>query len=184
MYLALGLECGLARRLEVSTFPRRHVTQVPLGFDENGNTVAVGCSVRSKFPRLANKSEDELCFKYNAAPDSVYDAYLRKEIAKEEVSTKKVQAFFEALGLAEPSPKEVETFRATYKPAYGDSRRATSGSIAALKMLREHGYSLVILPSGYTEEQVEKADFIRVRQLVDHFVTSEEAILAVGMAPS
>ncbi|KAK6827310.1 hypothetical protein PG989_004529 [Apiospora arundinis] len=161
MYLTLGLECGLARRLEVSTFPRRHVTQVPLGFDENGNTVAVGC-FRGR----------------------VYDAYLRKEIAKEEVSTKKFQAFFEALGLAEPSPKEVETFRATYKPAYRDSRRATSGSIAALKMLREHGYSLVILPSGYIEEQVEKADFIRVRQLVDHFVTSEEAILAVGMAPN
>ncbi|KAK8081088.1 hypothetical protein PG997_008906 [Apiospora hydei] len=131
-------------------------------------------AVRSRYPELTSKTPDELVAKYDVALQKLYDTYPRNEITYEQADVNKIQTFFTDLGLAKPSLEKVEEFRSVYKPAYREARRATPGSIETLTKLRDHGYSLAILTNGQIEDQTEKAEFIGVRHLVHHFVTSEE----------
>ncbi|KAK7955732.1 uncharacterized protein PG986_004954 [Apiospora aurea] len=143
-------------------------------FDHQHSLRCAISAVRSRYPELTSKTPDELVAKYEASLQKVYDTYLRNEITYGQTDVKKIQKFFADLGLAEPSLEKVEEFRSVYKPAYREARRTTPGSIETLTKLREHGYSLAILTNGQIEDQTEKAEFIGVRHLVHHFVTSEE----------
>lgn len=144
-------------------------------FDHDHSVRSAISAVRTKFETLAKFPADELISKYHPALDAAYDAYLRKEITYEDNHTVKVQLFFANLGLPPPTINEVKEFRATYRPAYQASRRATAGSVQTLHCLRENGYSLAILTNGQVNNQTAKADFIGVRHLVDVILTSEEA---------
>ena len=87
----------------------------------------------------------------------------------------KVRSFFAGLGLTEPSRDEVKEFRAIYRLAYRENRRATPGSIETLVRLRERGYHLAIVSNGQIGDQTAKAEAIGIRHLVDRIFTSEEA---------
>ncbi|KAK8052321.1 hypothetical protein PG993_003706 [Apiospora rasikravindrae] len=142
-------------------------------FDHQHSSRCAISAVRNRCPELAGKTLDELITKYDAAFQKLYDAYLRKEITHAHMGVKRIQTFFTDLGLA-ASPEKVKEFRAIYKPAYREARRAAPGSIETLTKLREHGYSLAILTNGHVKKQNEKAELIGVRHLVHHLVTSEE----------
>ncbi|KAK6227630.1 had-superfamily subfamily variant 1 [Colletotrichum tabaci] len=115
-----------------------------------------------------------LISKYNASLQKAYDEYLRHEITYEEADSRKVRLFFGEVGLPEPDDQQLSEFRSVYKPAYRKSRRATPGSVEMLVRLREHGFRLAIVTNGQLKDQLEKADTIGVRHLVDEVITSEE----------
>lgn len=143
-------------------------------FDHHHSLQSAISTVQEKYAGLARYEPEDLVARYNAALQRAYDKYLRKEITYEETDVMKVQMFFADLGLQEPSPDEVREFRATYKPAYRASRRATPGSIETLVRLRQHGYRLAIVTNGQIEDQTAKAEAIGLRHLVDRIFTSEE----------
>ncbi|KAH6685805.1 HAD-like domain-containing protein [Plectosphaerella plurivora] len=132
-------------------------------------------AVRSRFDYLQEFTTDELIAKYNAALQSSYDAYLRREITHGEVEQLKVVTFFQDAGFSQPSLEEIREFRNTYRPIYRSNGTATPGSIETLCRLHENGYKLAIITNGQVEDQKAKAECIRVAQLVDHIFTSEEA---------
>lgn len=131
--------------------------------------------VRSKFDYLEEFTTDKLSAKYNAALQSSYDAYLRREITHGEVEELKVVTFFQDAGFPQPSLEEIRKFRDIYRPVYRANCRATPGSIETLCRLREHGYKLAIITNGQVEDQKAKAECIGVAHLVDRIFTSEEA---------
>lgn len=131
-------------------------------------------AVREKFDHLQTFGTDELISKYNAALQSTYDAYLRGDIAHDQLNEKKVMAFFHDVGFPSPTLEKVREFRDVYRPAYRETRRATPGSLQTLCRLRENGYKLGIITNGQTVDQKIKAECIGVAHLVDHIITSEE----------
>ncbi len=143
-------------------------------FDHHHSLQSAISAVQEKYADLARHDPEDLVVEYSAALQHAYDKYLRKEITYEETQGMKVHMFFTALGLQEPTPEEVKEFRATYKPAYRASRRATPGSIETLVRLREHGYCLAIVTNGQIEDQTAKVEAIGLRHLIDRIFTSEE----------
>jgi len=144
-------------------------------FDHHHSLQCAISAIRAKYVCLSQHTNDELVTKYNAALQTAYDKYLRKEITYEEFDLDKVYLFFVSLSLPKPTPEQAREFRATYQPVYRQNRRATLGSIETVCRLREHGYLIAIVTNGQTEDQVAKAECIGVRHLVDRIVTSEEA---------
>ncbi|RYP79880.1 hypothetical protein DL769_002713 [Monosporascus sp. CRB-8-3] len=144
-------------------------------FDHNHSLRSAISAVQENYAYLAEHVLEELIARYNAALQQAYSQYLYKEITYEEADVMKVQLFFTGLGLPSPTPEEGRDFRATYKPAYRENQRATSGSIETLIRLRENGYRLAIVSNGQIDDQTAKAEAIGIRHLVDRIVTSEEA---------
>jgi putative hydrolase of the HAD superfamily len=144
-------------------------------FDHLNSVKHAISAVREKFDHLQTFSTDELISKYNAALQSTYDAYLRGDIAHDQVNEKKVMTFFHDVGFPSPTLERVREFRDVYQPSYRGHRRATPGSIQTLCRLRENGYKLGIITNGQTIEQKAKAECIGVAHLVDQIITSEEA---------
>ncbi|RYP47036.1 hypothetical protein DL768_006831 [Monosporascus sp. mg162] len=143
-------------------------------FDHNHSLRSAISAIQENYTDLAGHVLEELTARYNAALQQAYDKCLYKEITYEEADMMKVHLFFTGLGLPKPSPEEVRGFRATYKPAYRENRRATPGSIETLIRLREDGYRLAIVSNGQIDDQTAKAEVIGIRHLVDRIVTSEE----------
>ncbi|KAF5611926.1 had-superfamily protein [Fusarium subglutinans] len=132
-------------------------------------------TVQTVFPLLRGTPEDVLTEKYNEALNVVYGRYLRNEIAHEDQDSEKVKLFFKSLGLEEPDAKRIAHFRSVYKAGYRMQRSAMPGSIQILTSLRKNGYRTAIITNGPTESQIEKAKAIRVFDLVECVITSEEA---------
>ncbi|KAH7134169.1 HAD-like domain-containing protein [Dactylonectria macrodidyma] len=111
-------------------------------------------AMQQKYTGLEGKNIEGLINQYNMALQQAYDEYLDKVITYEEVDIRKIQLFFAAIGLPEPSLDEVYEFRAAYKAVYRENRRATPGSIEAL---------------------IAKAEAIGILHLVYRIISSEEA---------
>lgn len=144
-------------------------------FDHYHSLRSAISAIQSEYTNLEGYAPNDLISKYNAALQKAYDLYLEKRLTYEEADLEKVRLFFTDLGLEEPTVEDISHFRAIYKPAYRENRRATPGSIETLCRLREHGYPVAILTNGQIKDQEAKAEFIGVRHLVDHIITSEEA---------
>lgn len=123
--------------------------------------------MQRKYTGLAGGNVEELINQYNIALQQAYDNYLDKIITYKEADIQKIRLFFAALGLSEPSLKEVKEFRARYKAAYRENRRAKRGSIETLARLRERGYRIAIITNGQMEDQAAKAKAIGILHLTD-----------------
>ncbi|KAF5002355.1 hypothetical protein FGRMN_366 [Fusarium graminum] len=111
------------------------------------------------------------------AISSLKDRYasLEGKEVEELADVRKIHIFFAALGLPEPGLDEVQKFRDAYKAVYRANRRATSGSIATLVRLQEHGYRIAMTTNGQIIDQTAKAEAIGVLHLCERIITSEEA---------
>lgn len=143
-------------------------------FDHQHSLRSAIRAVRTEYPVLQVREEDELIATYDRCLQNAYNQYLKKEITYEEKDIKKVRLFFGELGMPEPSLEDIENFKQTYQAAYRENRQATSGSVETLIRLRELGYRLAIVTNGQTQDQREKAKAIGVLSLVDFLCTSEE----------
>lgn len=166
-------------------------------FDHYHSLKSALVAIQSQYPGLQTHNLDVLIDTCNTALEHAYQKYLDNKIIYRETDTEKVKTFFAKLQLPEPTPNEVDMFRAIYKSAYRNNGRATSGSIETLTRLRENGYRLLIVTNGQKEDQIAKAEAIGVATLADHIVTSEEvgyskpdprifqaALSGVGSTPS
>jgi putative hydrolase of the HAD superfamily len=131
-------------------------------------------AIQDGWPQVASHNRNDLISVYNSALQQAYDKFLSKEITYEETNALKIQLFFAAVGLAEPSLADITRFREIYQPAYRSNRRATPGAVEALVRLRESGHKLIIVSNGQVDDQTAKAKDIGVLHLVDGIVTSEE----------
>ncbi|KAF5001975.1 hypothetical protein FDECE_10777 [Fusarium decemcellulare] len=144
-------------------------------FDHRHSLTCAIAAVQKEYSSLAGKPLGELINKYDDSLNQAYNEYLCTKITYEEKDVRKIQLFFAAIGLPEPTTAEAQKFRNVYQPAYRLTRRATPGSIETLKRLRYHGYHLSIVTNGQIEDQKAKAEVIGVHDLVDAIITSEEA---------
>ncbi|TEA10745.1 Glyceraldehyde 3-phosphate phosphatase [Colletotrichum sidae] len=144
-------------------------------FDHYHSLKSAISSIQSNFDGIEQHDTQDLISKYNASLQKAYNEYLKNEITYEEADLKKVCLFFSEIGFPEPDYEKIIKFRNIYKPAYQSSRRATPDSVEILVRLREQGFRLAIVTNGQAIDQLEKADAIGVRHLVDKIITSEEA---------
>ncbi|KAL7900208.1 HAD-like domain-containing protein [Trichoderma sp. SZMC 28014] len=130
-------------------------------------------AIHKKYNALTERTFEELMEQYG---DSLaYDEYLDKVIPYEEADTRKVQLFFETLGLPQPGLEEVQQLRDTYRAVYRANRRPTAGSVEVLVRLREHGYLIGIITNGQVEDETDKVKAIGILPLINRIITSEEA---------
>ncbi|KAJ3521570.1 hypothetical protein NM208_g13229 [Fusarium decemcellulare] len=129
-------------------------------FDHHHSLTCAIAAVQKEYSSLAGKPLVELINKYDDSLTQAYNEYLYTTVTYEEKDARKIQLFFTAIGLPEPTTAEAQKFRNEA------SRR--------LKKLRGHGYHLAIITNGQIEDQKAKAEAIGVHDLVDAMVTSEE----------
>jgi HAD superfamily hydrolase (TIGR01549 family) len=143
-------------------------------FDHQHSLSTAIQAIQNKCHQFASFKTEQLIETYERSLQKAYDSYLRGDISYDEKDIIKLRSFFGELGLPEPDQDKIKEFKAVYKVAYRESRRATPGSIETLIELKKACYQLAIVTNGQTTDQNEKAEAIGVASLVDRIFTSQE----------
>jgi putative hydrolase of the HAD superfamily len=131
-------------------------------------------AIKNAYPQyLGNFDVNFLVETYNQSLEEAYQQYLDRQISYEEKDKRKIDIFFQKLGLPIPSSNIAKSIRSIYEESYQSDRRATPGSVETLVRLQENGYTLGILSNGQQKDQEIKAESIGVRILVEAVFTSE-----------
>jgi putative hydrolase of the HAD superfamily len=131
--------------------------------------------IRAEYPVFAKHEADKLTALYNQALNQVYLDYLRGNIDFGEMRVRKLHHFFHAAGISKPGAPDNAEFHRVYDEAYCVERRATPGSIEAIRQVQERGIGVAVLTNGTQRVQEEKLRIIGLAALLPCLLTSERA---------
>ena len=131
--------------------------------------------IRAEYPAFARHEARELAVLYNQALNEVYLEYLRGNIDFAEMRRRKLHRFFRAAGVLEPGAPDNAEFHRVYDEAYCVERRATPGSIEAVRQVQERGMGVAVLTNGTQRVQEEKLRIIGFASLLPCLLTSDKA---------
>jgi HAD superfamily hydrolase (TIGR01509 family) len=131
--------------------------------------------IRAEYPAFSGHQPHELAVLYNQALNEVYLEYLRGNIDFAEMRRRKLHRFFHAAGIPEPGAPDNAEFHRVYDEAYCVERRATPGSIEAVRHLQERGIGVAVLTNGTQRIQEEKLRIIGLTSLLPCLLTSDKA---------
>jgi HAD superfamily hydrolase (TIGR01662 family) len=131
--------------------------------------------IRAEYPVFSKHEAGKLAALYNQALNEVYLDYLRGNIDFGEMRLRKLHRFFHAAGVPKPGAPDNAEFHRVYDEAYCVERRATPGSIEAVRRLRERGIGVAVLTNGTQRVQENKLRTIGLASLLPCLLTSERA---------
>lgn len=127
-------------------------------------------ALRYSFGRLQLEIDEEKIALYLKINDSYWKRMERGEITKDEVLTGRFRTFFEALGITERTPEEIEEI---YQDALGRVFFFQDGADEIIRNLKAEGVKQYIVTNGINRTQANKVHISGLDKLMDGVFVSE-----------
>lgn len=133
--------------------------------------------VRELFPELTIHEITSLVGAYLESVHEAFTEFLANRMDHQETTRHRIRIFFKKIGV-DADEEKIDHFLEEYLPMYMESRRATTGSLKTLKILRERGYKIGVITNGDQDVQEDKLKAIGADTLIDTIIASG----AIGFA--
>ncbi|RGP79282.1 hypothetical protein FLONG3_2586 [Fusarium longipes] len=129
---------------------------------------------RHTVPIPKDKPLDELKMALTSAQNNSKKHYKSGLMSKEESRNEGIRSFFSKVGFEDYNDQHVKVFRAAHKRGYYEFVTPTPGTLAALTILKDRGFKIVIITNSCQESQLAKLRCMGMEHLIDRLICSRE----------